>query len=210
MIIDMNVKIIGIDLAGKSENPTGICFLDSTKLKFSTLFEDEEILSYINMANPSLIVIDAPLSLPKGRCCLSNECSCSKIGGHFRAAEVEMRKYGRTLPLTFRGMRMLTERGINLAEKLKKKYTVLESHPRTTQKILGFSNLYEDLMGYFELPENISEHEMDAALLVIAGIFYSKRKFMEFGDSQEGTIILPEEAHNLKDFLISGHNDMFI
>lgn len=191
------MKIMGIDLAGKSENPTGICFLDENKLNFSTLFENDEILSYIHDVNPSLIVIDAPLSLPKGRCCLDKDCSCSR-GGHFRAAEVEMRKYGRTLPLTFRGMRMLTERGIRIAEKLKKKYTVLESHPRTIQKILEFSDLYDDLTNYFQLPENISEHELDAALLVIAGIFYMKKEFMEFGDVEEGTIVLPKETAKLK------------
>lgn len=199
----MNVEIMGIDLAGKTENPTGICFLDSGKLSFSTLFEDKEILRYINIVDPALIVIDAPLSLPKGRCCLSQYCSCSENGGHFRAAEAEMRKYGRTLPLTFRGMRMLTERGITLAEELKKRYTVLESHPRTIQKMLGFSNLYDDLADYFELPENISEHELDASLLVIAGIFYMKNEFMEFGDPEEGTIVLPKKTHGLKKILNS-------
>ncbi|WP_245837524.1 MULTISPECIES: DUF429 domain-containing protein [Methanobacterium] len=196
----MDIKIIGIDLSGKPENPTGICFLDVHNLHFSTLFENKDILSYIFLKKPSLIVIDAPLSLPKGRCCLSKDCSCSKKGGHFREAEVQMRKYGRTLPLTFRGMRMLTERGIQIAERLKEEYIVLESHPRTIQKILGFSNLYEDLTNYFELPENISEHELDAALLVIAGVFYMHGEFMEFGDVDEGTIILPKNR-NINDIL---------
>ena len=197
----MDIKIIGIDLSGKPENPTGICFLDVYNLHFSTLFENKDILNHINMKKPSLIVIDAPLSLPKGRCCLSKECSCSKKGGHFREAEMEMRKYGRTLPLTFRGMRMLTERGIQIAERLKDEYIVLESHPRTVQKILGFSNLYEDLTNYFELPENISEHELDAALLIIAGVFYMRGEFMEFGDVDEGTIILPKENCDINDIL---------
>lgn len=197
----MNIKIMGIDLSGKPENPTGACFLDKCNIQFSTLFENNEILSYIQKKKPSLIVIDAPLSLPKGRCCLSKDCSCSKEGRHFRGAEVEMRKYGRTLPLTFRGMRMLTERGIQIADKLRKEYTVLESHPRTVQKILGFSNLYEDLKKYFELPENISEHELDAALLVTAGAFYALGEFMEFGDADEGTIILPKEKCIITDIL---------
>lgn len=29
-----DTKIIGIDLAGKPENPTGICFLNKNKLNF--------------------------------------------------------------------------------------------------------------------------------------------------------------------------------
>ena len=197
----MNIKIMGIDLSGKPENPTGACFLDKRNIQFSTLFENNEILSYIQEKKPSLIVIDAPLSLPKGRCCLSKDCSCSKEGGHFREAEVEMRKYGRTLPLTFRGMKMLTERGIQITDELRDEYTVLESHPRTVQKILGFSNLYEDLRRYFELPENISEHELDAALLVTAGAFYARGEFMEFGDADEGTIILPKEKCIITDIL---------
>ena len=195
------MKIIGIDLSGKPENPTGICFLDGKKIYFSTIFENNEILTYIHEKNPSLILIDAPLSLPKGRCCLSKDCSCSKKGGHFREAEVQMRKYGRTLPLTFRGMRMLTERGIQIALKLKKEHIVLESHPRTIQKILGISDIPSPLRNYFELPEKVSEHELDAALLVIAGIFYMQGEFMEFGNVDEGTIILPKENINLDNIL---------
>jgi uncharacterized protein len=61
----MNIKIIGIDLSGKPENPTGICALDGYNINFRTLFENDEILSYIAETHPSLVVIDAPLSLPK-------------------------------------------------------------------------------------------------------------------------------------------------
>jgi len=184
-------KIIGIDLAGKPENPTGICFLNMNKLNFFTAFSDDEILNFVTANNPSLIIIDAPLSLPKNRCCLSNECSCSEIGGHFRKAEVEMRKHGRTLPLTFRGMRMLTERAIKLADMLKEDHEVIESHPRTIQKVLGFESP-QNVEKYYEIPQDISEHELDAALLVLNGIFYIKGQFMEFGDPDEGIIILPK------------------
>ena len=102
-----------------------------------------------------------------------------------------MRKYGRTLPLTFRGVRMLTERGIILADKLKKDYEVIESHPKTIQKILGFENPKE-IEKYYEIPFAVSEHELDAALLVLVGIFYIKGHFMEFGVPEEGVIFLPK------------------
>ena len=198
--MNINQKIIGIDLAGKPENPTGICFLNKNNLDFLTFFSDEEILDFVFKNNPDLIVIDAPLSLPKGRCCLSNECKCSEIGGHFRAAEIEMRKYGRTLPLTFRGMRMLTERAIKLAKNLKSEYEVLESHPRTIQKILGLQNT-QKVEKYFPIPPDISEHELDALMLVITGIFYLKNNFTAFGDSKEGIIILPDiNGHNIFTF----------
>ena len=61
--ININFKLVGIDLAGKSANLTGICFLEKNKLHFSTIFSDDDILVYIKRYNPSLIVIDAPLSL---------------------------------------------------------------------------------------------------------------------------------------------------
>lgn len=185
-----NIKIMRIDLAGKPENPTGICFLNSNKPIFITVFEDQDILDVISKLNPYLIVIDAPLSYPVGRCCLSNKCSCSKVGGHFRKAEIEMRKFGCTLPLTFCGMLMLTERGIKLAHNLKEKYNVIESHPKTIQKILGIEDP-EKLSKYFDLLEDITEHELDAAFLVIARIYYFKNDFMKFGDEKEGIIILP-------------------
>ena len=185
------LKIMGIDLAGKSSNPTGICYLNGNKLDFCTLFDDEDILGYVFRHNPNLIVVDAPLSLPAGRCCLSNECPCSKNGSHFRVAEVEMRRFGRTLPLTFKGMKLLTERGISLKEKLERNYEVMESHPKTIQNVLGFKSPL-DIKKYFMIPPDINKHEMDAALLVLTGIFYIKGRYIEFGDPDEGLIILPD------------------
>ncbi|AEG19099.1 DUF429 domain-containing protein [Methanobacterium paludis] len=198
------MKILGIDLAGKPENPTGISILNVSNdlkildIKFDVFYEDEEILKKTDLISPSLITIDAPLSLPKGGCCLSKDCSCSKVGGHFREAERKIRKYGSVLPLTFRGMRMLTERGIGLSNRLKGKYKVIEVHPRTVQKVLGFDDLYRDLSKYFKLPDGVTEHELDAALTAITGLFYIKNCYMEFGDPEEGTIILPKNVNCLK------------
>ena len=97
------------------------------KVNLNTIYTDEELFEQINNLNPSLIVIDAPLSLPKGRCCLEKECKCA-IGGHFRQSEREIRLYGPVLPLTFRGMKMLTMRGVNLASTLYGKYQLKECY----------------------------------------------------------------------------------
>ena len=106
MYINYTMKILGIDLAGKAENPSGVCILDEKQLMTCTLFSDSEIISMVNKTKPSVILIDAPLSLPRGRCCLEKNCECAD-GGHFRQAERDIRKYGSVLPLTFRGMKML-------------------------------------------------------------------------------------------------------
>jgi predicted nuclease with RNAse H fold len=95
---------------------------------------------------------------------------------------------------------MLTERGIKLAEKLKKNYEVIESHPRTIQKILGLSSP-QQIEKYYPVPAGVSAHELDAALLVLNGIFYLKKHFMAFGDPEEGIIILPDaNNHHITSF----------
>ena len=199
------MKIMGIDLAGRMENPTGICILsvdpvnghdrvggDRIKINLNTIYTDEELFEQINNLNPSLIVIDAPLSLPKGRCCLEKECECA-IGGHFRQSEREIRLYGPVLPLTFRGMKMLTMRGVNLASALYGKYQLKETHPRTAHKILGWEKgkLQDNLGHFLPLPSNHTEHELDAAVAALTGFFYINDCYLELGDVDEGSIILP-------------------
>jgi hypothetical protein len=190
------MKIMGIDLAGKEENPTGICIwylnkVNKVKINLFTVYSDDEILEIVNSFQPTIIVFDAPLSLPKGRCCLEKNCECA-VGGHFRQSEREIRRYGPVLPLTFKGMKMLTMRGVGLAGVLSDKYQLMETHPRTVQKILGFRNLKKSLEKYFQIPQNPSEHELDGILAVLSGYFYVNDCFNELGDVNEGTIILPK------------------
>ena len=199
------MKIMGIDLAGQMNNPTGICILgvdptdgsdkdigDKIKINLNTVYKDEELFKQINNLEPSLIVIDAPLSLPKGRCCLEKECECA-IGGHFRQSEREIRRYGPVLPLTFIGMKMLTMRGIGLARALSGRYMLKETHPRTAHKILGWEKgkLQDNLGHFFPLPADHTEHELDAAVAALTGFFYLSDCYLELGDVDEGTIILP-------------------
>jgi uncharacterized protein len=184
-------KIIGIDLAGKIDNPSGICILDGQNIHLNTLYSDEEILKEIKTIKPSLIAIDAPLSLPQGRCCLEKDCKCA-VGGHFRQAERDIRPYGRVLPLTFQGMKQLTFRGITLATLLMKGYRLIETHPHTSQKMLGFKDRI-DLGRFFKLPADVSEHELDAGLAALTGYLYLKNCYIELGKLQEGTIIIPKD-----------------
>ena len=187
----MKMKILGIDLAGKEQNETGICILEEDNFSLSTIYNDKEILKLADKLEPSLIIIDAPLSLPKGRCCLEKECICA-VGGHFRQVERDIRLYGRVLPLTFNGMKMLTLRGIKISSCLKHKFEVIESHPRTSQKILGYDDPVSCLSKFFRVPANSTMHELDAGLLVLTGFLYLKKQCIELGDPDEGLIIVPD------------------
>jgi len=185
------MKILGIDLAGKEDNPSGISIFDGYKMDLSTVYSDRDIIKLITDLNPSIIVIDAPLSLPKGRCCLEKDCKCA-VGGHFRQAEKDIRQYGRVLPLTFHGMKMLTFRGIRLASELKNNYELIESHPRTCQKILKFEDKLSSLNQFTNASYESTEHELDAGVLAVIGYLYLNNCCIELGDPDEGLIIIPK------------------
>jgi predicted nuclease with RNAse H fold len=87
---------IGIDLAALSKNPTGPALLKGKTVKTSLSHTDSEILENITRNSPSLIVIDALLSLPKrGEAC--------------RKADRERVKKGyRVFSPTFPAMKTLT------------------------------------------------------------------------------------------------------
>ena len=46
------MRILGIDLAGKEENETGICILDGDKFSLSTIHTDKEILKLADKLEP--------------------------------------------------------------------------------------------------------------------------------------------------------------
>jgi predicted nuclease with RNAse H fold len=56
---------IGIDLAGKPQNPTGLTVLENRKEKTSLMYTNNQIIESITQNEPTLIAIDAPFSLPK-------------------------------------------------------------------------------------------------------------------------------------------------
>ena len=197
------VKIVGIDLAGIESRPTGFCILDE-KLKTETkiLYRDEEIVKEVLNVKPSLTSIDAPLSLPKGRCCLRDNCPCRKAG-HLRKCDKDiLRLKIRLLPVTLGPMRKLTMRGINLNKTLTSHgFKVVETLPSSVRKILGFpaktegvDRLKKALTSYgIKGLENksLSEHELDAVLSALAGKLYLEGKALEVGDPSEGLIVIP-------------------
>ncbi len=81
-----------------------MAILNKKKFYIKTFFATEDIIQEITKVSPEIIAIDAPLSLPKGRCCLEKECDCS-IRGHFRDSDKKIREFGPVLPLTYLGMK---------------------------------------------------------------------------------------------------------
>jgi len=178
------MKVLGIDLAGKETNPTGIALLSDAGLKTKLVRTDDEILEECRNSSPNLVAIDAPLGFPKK--------------GGLRRADLELISRGhRVFPPIFGGMKFLTQRGARIARKLRAEgFRVIEVHPRTSGKIIFGTHerkkWVSELSGRgMDLKSGVSPHEVDSVLAALTAQFHMQGKSEEVGDPSEGTIIIP-------------------
>jgi len=182
-----------VDPAAADGRESGIFMLEGDSYELLSAFSLREIIDAVKSAD--VVAVDAPLSLPAGRCCLEHDCSCSRYG-HFRRADLELRRYGSVLPLTWRGMRELTMRGMKMAETLGSMgVKVIETHPRTADSVAGISGWMSRKLGIEDL--EMSVHQRDALIGGAVAILYCRGDFIELGDPVEGTIILPSPGVEL-------------
>ncbi|MCI4438468.1 DUF429 domain-containing protein [archaeon] len=191
---------IGVDLAGSTRRPTGLCSLnDKLVAKYSTVYEDSEIIKFIEDVKPNVVAIDAPLSLPKGRKSIND-----RTGPHLRKCDEELLKLKiKFFPITLGPMRKLTERGIRLANELKAiGFKVIEVYPGAAQDILSISrksNLNSLRKGLSKLKikgeiEKANEHELDAITAALVGLMFLESKAVALGDPEEGLLYIPRTS----------------
>jgi len=198
-------KLIGLDLAGSDKRPSGICFLQGNQANVFIINTDEEILRAIG-DHAQTVAIDAPLSLPKGRCCLRDGCDCSGKA-HFRLCDLELRKLKiKFFPITLGPMRKLTLRGMALKNKLEANgLRVFETYPGAAQDIWGIPR-QKDLQGLkrglkrFRLQGNwlrpeVTKDELDALTCALVAREELRGNAMAIGDPEEGLMILPKLTH---------------
>jgi len=178
---------MGIDLAAIPTNPTGLALLKSKKVKTSLVLTNRELIRSITKYKPTLLAIDAPLSLPKK--------------GSYRKADIEMIKRGyRVFAPDFPSMKVLTLRAIRLADTLTKKgFNIIEVHPTSTRKALEMPlkkwKEIEEIFNKIGLKREPKEHkltphEIDATTAVLTAYLYVKNQTELIGD-EEGYIIVP-------------------
>lgn len=170
------MNIVGIDLAAKQKNPTGICSLNQETCLF-TLYSNKDIIEGVTKHIPELIALDAPL-----------------IKGKIRIREVDryLKKYG-ALPPTIQSMKTLARRGGKMADIfISMGYDVIEVFPTATAKILGVYSLDYKLMAQKFGIQPRNEHEMDAYLAALTGKLKMTNQSIEIGDD-DGRVILPME-----------------
>ncbi|HEV2226657.1 MAG TPA: DUF429 domain-containing protein [Nitrososphaerales archaeon] len=192
--------VIGIDLAGSEKRNTGFCLMDSEmNCKTRVLHTDNEIISLTAEAKPSVVSIDAPLFLPKGRKSIED-----RGPPHFRECDKELlRMHIRFFPISLGPMRMLTTRGMRLRSTLESYgLEVIESFPGAIQDLLhmprkqaGLPLLAKALTEYgvaLGRPEaELNGDELDAVTSALVGLLYKKGDYRAIGDPTEGLMILP-------------------
>jgi predicted nuclease with RNAse H fold len=190
------MKVVGLDLAGVETRPTGYCELTDLKAETRLLFTDKEILQATLSAQPNIITVDAPLSLPPGRKTLEE-----RTGNHLRPCDKELLKRGiKFFPITLGPMRKLTARGISLRSVLEGKcFTVLEAYPGGAQDVLGVSRKQKGLdklragleeLGIVGLTSHMSDHELDAVTIAYVGKLFLEEKAVVYGSPYDG-IVMP-------------------
>jgi len=158
------MRSAGIDLAGKSENPTGFCLLTEIGADTKILFTDLEILKEIEYTNPECIAIDAPFWAPR-------------LGAWRPCEEKLLRRGFKPLSSLLPTMRVLTLRSSHLVKVLReRKFRIIEVFPRATESILNLSK---------EPRKN--EHEYDALLCALTAKAYLEGKYEDLDG-----IILPK------------------
>ena len=201
---------VGIDLAGLEHRETGVAVLRDGRLELLTrAWTDAEILDVVAGAGPlATIAINAPLTRPRGRCCLDDDCRCRHDPGT-RSRQVE-RDLGRMKVPTLATalIKVLARRGERIATALRTAgWEPLEVYPHATLRLLGLStagkrtqlgrlrihHALQPLVPGLDHPE-ASEHQLDAVVCALTGQLWRHGKTRTVGAPDEGLMTIPDVA----------------
>jgi predicted nuclease with RNAse H fold len=193
-------RIVGIDLTGSERRATGWALLDGAVATTKAIRSDEELLRETLAANPDIVSIDSPLSMPEG------VTDPDKTGTRpiYRRCELALKRMGISvfwclLPT----MKSLTMRGMRLASELRKRgLEVIESYPGAAQDLLGIPRKglsLEELkqgMGRIGitgeyLTGSVCHDEVDAITSALVGLFYLADDYIALGTPKEDYLIVP-------------------
>ncbi len=153
------MKVAGLDLAGKPENPTGFCIMSDEGSETKLLYSDEEIIKNIDESKPACIAIDAPFWLPRA--------GMGRIAPWRNCDQLLLKRGFRPLSVAMPTMQQLAMRANSLIRQLRSKgYVVIETFPRAAEAVLGLSK---------EPRKN--QDEYDALLCALAAKSFVEKKF---------------------------------
>ncbi len=198
------IVVVGIDLAGSAKGNTGWCRVHGAAAETLALRSDDEIMALTISANPDLVSIDAPLSLPFGRMTPFDDDPARKKFGIARECERILWSRGvNTYPSLIFSMQKLTERGSQLAGELRRQgIPVIESFPGAAQDMLGVPRkgldkkfLKISLAEYgFEgdwLDQVVTHDELDALTSALVGQMFWSGLYELLGNEHEDYMVVP-------------------
>jgi predicted nuclease with RNAse H fold len=189
---------------------TGIALLCAGRLELlARAGDDAEILAYAALAGPgAAVAINAPLTLPRGRCCLDDDCRCRHDPGT-RSRLVE-RELGRLKVATLATalIKVLARRGIRLAAALRAAgWEPIEVYPYATLRLLGLPTAgkrtplgrrrihaaIQALTPGLDHPD-ASEHQLDAVVCAYTALLWRQGLTRMVGAADEGQMVIPDPA----------------
>lgn len=201
---------IGIDLAGVEHRETGIAILRAGYLEqLQAAGGDQEILSLAALAAPGgTVAINAPLTLPRGRCCLDDDCRCrDDPGTRSRQLERELLHLG--VPILATALiKVLARRGMALAGAMRRSgHEPIEVYPYATLRLLDLPtrakrtrlgrqrihNALQPLVPGLDHPE-ASEHQLDAVVCALTARLWRQGRTRSVGAADEGIMIIPDRS----------------
>ena len=204
---------VGIDLTSSPNKPSAYAALDANlnTIALGFLGADREIIAAIDEMEPIIVAIDAPLSLPRGLCCLEGSCPCQPLSAaKGRDCERELARLG--IPCFFTTKKSIIKemvyRGIALKEELSSRgFEVIEVYPYATKVLLfgkpippkvkpiGVEFLRNHLVALIPALtphlELLSHDLCDAVVAAYTGYLYHLGHDQVLGDPEEGLIHIP-------------------
>ncbi|HDQ59716.1 MAG TPA: DUF429 domain-containing protein [Candidatus Woesearchaeota archaeon] len=170
------MRVVGINLAPNESEGTGIAEYDDGKVRTFTVYKNTDILEVVEKFKPEVVSIDAPLVV---------------VDREYRSAEKELQAMGYdTIQVNRPHIRQLASRGSHLKYSLDSKTKIIECYVSLTKKSLNIFDCSQ-LSNVRVMNIIKNNHEKDAVFAAVTGVFYKEGLCKEFGDEQEGYIILP-------------------
>ena len=199
-----DITVVGIDLTGSERRKSGWAAVAGRNLTMDLIASDADLMERTLAAEPFLVSIDSPLSLPAGRISEFDDDPGRNEYGIVRQAERQLRGRGiHVYPALLPSMQRLTRRGVELATRLRKRgVPVIESYPGAAQDILGIPRKKTSLrhlvdglrrFGYNGLSResDVSHDELDAATSALVGQFMLAGYWEALGSAEEDFLIVP-------------------
>ena len=199
-----DLRVVGIDLTGAEERPSGWCLLHGREACVALVSSDEDLIEETSRARPHIVSIDSPLCLPAGRISVEDDDPGRAEFGIMRESERVLKRRGvNVYPCLIQSMQKLTARGMRLARALRERgIPVIESYPGAAQDIMRIprkgageewlrAGLQEfGITGAFET-QKVTHDELDAITSALVGTFHMAGMSEALGTEEEPPLIIP-------------------